>query len=45
MIQFPEGFDTAVFASEIFTLAAPFVGVAIIIVAYVFVVKALNKGV
>lgn len=43
MIQFPVGFDVIAFASEMFSFAAPFVGVFFIIVVWVVVTRVLNR--
>lgn len=44
MIQFPVGFDVTAFASEIFSFAAPFVGVFFIIVCFAVVIRVLNRA-
>lgn len=44
MIQFPAGFDVTAFAAEMFSFAAPFIGVFFIIVVWVVVTRVLNRA-
>ncbi len=43
MIDLPSGFDASGFVSELFSIAAPFISVFMIIVAFVFVIKTINR--
>jgi hypothetical protein len=43
MISLPPGFDVGLYVSELFSLAAPFVGIAVLITCAVYLKRAMKR--